>query len=98
MKKNVSKFLAVSALAFSLLTACDSAMYTVGVQPTVPVYERPVSPNSGYVWVEGDWVWEGGRYQWHNGYWTAPRARRTWVGGRWEQRRGGYTWRRGHWN
>ncbi len=97
MKNQIGKILTTLILACGLLAACDSAMYTVAVRPSDPIYERPVSPGDGYIWIDGDWVWEGGRYNWHNGYWSRPRGTRVWVSGGWESRGGGYAWRRGHW-
>jgi hypothetical protein len=98
MKKHMFKILTATAFAFCLLTACDSDMYTVSAQLNEPVYERPVSPGSGYVWVSGDWVWGGNGYTYRQGYWSRPRGTRVWASGTWESRNGGYRWRRGHWN
>lgn len=60
-------------------------------------YERPAPPYGGAVWIEGDWVWSGGRYVRHRGYWARPRAGRAWVAGSWNHGPRGYAWRRGHW-
>ena len=98
MKKHMFKILTATAFAFCLLTACDADMYTVSAQLNEPVYERPVSPGAGYVWISGDWVWGGNGYTYRQGYWSRPRGTRVWVSGTWESRNGGYRWRRGHWN
>lgn len=83
-----------SAAVFS---SCGPSRYTVTEQPAVPVYQRPASPGVGYVWVDGDWYWSGGRYTYRNGYWARPRGHRVWTTGTWVRSGRGYYWRKGHW-
>jgi YXWGXW repeat-containing protein len=83
-----------SAAVFS---SCGPTRYTVSAQPSAPVYERPAAPGVGYVWVDGDWYWSGGRYVYRNGYWARPRGHRVWVTGTWVRSGRGYYWRKGHW-
>lgn len=78
-------------------TGCGPTRYTVSAQPEVPYYQRPVAPGAGYVWVDGDWYWSGGRYVYRNGYWAVPRSHRAWVTGSWVHSGNGYYWRRGYW-
>lgn len=94
--KTSSKLLIGIALVGSMLTACEGSYY-VAEQPAEPVYDRPVAPYAGAIWVSGDWVWSGNRYVYTNGYWARPRGARVWVGGSWEHGAGGYRWHRGHW-
>lgn len=82
-----------SAAVFS---SCGPSRYTAE-QPVAPVYERPASPGVGYVWVDGDWYWSGGRYTYRNGYWSRPRGHRTYTTGVWVHSGKGYYWRKGHW-
>lgn len=95
--KTVSKFGLMLALAGSLfMSSC--AGYYVYERPAEPVYERPVRPYAGAVWVEGEWTWNGGRYVYARGYWARPRAGRAWVRGHWEQGgQRGWRWRKGYW-
>jgi uncharacterized protein YcfJ len=54
-------------------------------------------PGPGYVWVGGNWVWNG-RWVWVAGHWGyPPYAGAIWVPGYWH--RGPYGWHRspGHW-
>ncbi|MBS1566538.1 MAG: YXWGXW repeat-containing protein [Bacteroidetes bacterium] len=95
MKATIIKLGIVAALATGF-TACSGGM-VITSRPEAPYYERPISPGPGYVWVDGDWYWTGGRYVYHNGYWARPRGTRVWVTGSWEQRGNGWRWRRGHW-
>ncbi|CAN5304971.1 hypothetical protein BH09BAC6_BH09BAC6_11680 [soil metagenome] len=95
--KTLSKFGVLCALAGSLFLSSCAGSYYVSDQPAEPVYERPVVPYAGAVWIDGDWGWSGGRYVYHNGYWARPRVGRTYIRGTWERGNRGYTWRRGHW-
>lgn len=95
----MKKFLVVLSLFASALVfnSCGPSRYTVTDQPVAPVYARPASPGVGYVWVDGDWYWSGGRYAYRNGYWARPRGTRVYVNGNWARSSRGYYWRRGHW-
>ena len=67
--------------------------------PPPPAAAQPAgsAPAPGYVWVDGEWIWNNGWY-WSGGYWLWPPYRgAVWVGGYW--RHGPYGWVRygGHW-
>jgi hypothetical protein len=95
----MKKFLVILTLFASaaVFDSCGPSRYTVTEQPVAPVYERPAMPRVGYVWVDGDWYWSGGRYVYRNGYWARPRSHRVWVTGTWVRSGRGYYWRHGHW-
>ena len=95
--KTLSKLGVLAALAGSLFMASCSGEYYVQTQPTDVVYERPAAPYAGAVWIEGDWVWSGGRYVHNRGHWEHARANRTYVRGSWAHTAHGYAWHRGHW-
>ena len=95
--KTLSKFGLLLVLAVSIsLTSCEGS-YFVTAQPSEPVYERPVAPYDGAIWIDGDWAWRGGNYDYVRGHWDRPRAGRVWVRGSWENTNRGYRWHRGHW-
>jgi len=96
MKKQILQLSILAAMTFAF-AACEPGSVIVGARPETPYYERPIAPGPGYVWVDGDWYWTGGRYVYHNGYWARPRGTRVWITGNWEQRNSGWRWRRGHW-
>jgi len=77
--------------------ACGSAEYYVTERPAPPAYVRPAAPGPTHVWVEGEWVWNNGRYDWKPGYWEASRAGVRYHGGHWVRVRGGWSWRHGYW-
>jgi hypothetical protein len=46
---------------------------TIGTPPPPLRYEAPPPmPSAGYVWVDGYWVPEEGRWVWHHGEWRRP--------------------------
>ena len=77
--------------------------YEIPARPArvVKVEERPAAPGPGYVWVKGEWDWDG-EWKWRRGYWIKkenPKA--VWVPGRWEKYSNGVfghkRWIPGHW-
>lgn len=52
----------------------STVVYTqYGAPPPPRVEYRTVAPYPDYVWIGGDWVWGGRRYDWHPGRWDPPR-------------------------
>jgi len=57
----------------------------------------PPTPGPDYVWVGGDWVWNGG-WVWVGGHWAIPPfPGGFWYHGGWRRGWGGYRHYRGHW-
>jgi hypothetical protein len=55
-------------------------------------------PSPRHVWIEGYWVWRGGRHEWIKGRWELPpRPNAVWVAPRWERRGEGYVFIEGVW-
>lgn len=58
----------------------------VDVAPPAPMVETMgVAPSPGYFWINGVWVWRGGRHVWAPGYWQAPRVGFYWESHRWQR-------------
>ena len=91
------KWLIVPAMALAF-ASCEVQGHVVESRPADVYDDRPVSPGPDYVWISGDWYWEGGAYAWHRGHWTRPRTGRSWMDGRWEQHGRGWRWHRGGWH
>jgi len=85
------------SMSLMIVGACTVSGGFITSRPSAVAYVRPIAPGSDYVWISGDWIWAGNRYEWQEGHWVRPRAHRIWVGGQWESARGGWRWRRGHW-
>ena len=65
--------------------------------PPPPVDTVVVAPGPDYVWIDGEWVWNG-RWFWVGGHWGyPPYPHAVWVRGYWG--RGSHGWSRapGHW-
>jgi len=99
----LTRVLAASAVLLTLAAPAFAQIsfdVRIGSAPPPPrAYRVPPAPGPDYVWVEGYWYPNGGRYAWHNGYWThPPYAGAYWVApyyeggryiaGRWEGTRG----------
>jgi len=95
--KTISKLGLLIALAGSLFLSSCAGSYYVYDQPVEPVYERPVMPYPGALWIDGEWNWIGGRYVYTRGYWARPRSGRVYERGGWVRGPRGYAWHRGHW-
>ncbi len=94
MKKTIVNMLL--AIIVVVAVSCETAEYTVSSRPARPVFVRPASPGPGYVWMDGNWIWRGGRYEYENGRWYEPRAEH-WHNGHWRKVRGGWAWQPGRW-
>lgn len=65
--------------------------------PPAPAETEPPSPGPDYVWVGGDWVWNGG-WIWVGGHWVIPPyPHAVWYHGGWRRGWHGYYHDRGHW-
>jgi len=95
--KTLSKLGILVALSGSLFMASCAGEYYVSDQPADVVYERPAAPYEGAVWINGDWVYQGGRYVHSNGHWEKPRDGHRYVAGNWNHTSKGYAWHKGHW-
>ncbi len=69
----MKKLLATLLIAGGSLFAADFSIgVNIGTPPPPRVVHVPASPGPGYVWVDGYWYANGGRWAWHNGYYTRP--------------------------
>jgi hypothetical protein len=74
-----------------------NTVYVAQPPPPPPVETVVVAPGPGYVWIGGEWAWNGG-WIWVAGHWGyPPYPRAVWVRGYWY--RGPHGWCRttGHW-
>ena len=58
-----------------------------------------IEPRSGYVWVDGRWVWDdyGREWVWYDGYWVPEQPGYYYVAGRWDLRGDRYIWVQPRW-
>jgi hypothetical protein len=96
-----TKWIAGLILAASLTAPAFSQVGIYIGHPPPPLrYEaRGIAPGPGYVWGDGFWAWEGGRYAWHHGEWRRP----PYAGAYWEHPHydhydRGWAFHEGHWD
>lgn len=66
--------------------------------PVIPVYQQPVCPTEGYLWIPGYWGYGTYGYYWIPGYWTTPpKIGYLWTPGYWTFVEGFYKWTPGYW-
>ena len=79
----------IRSLLFALVmlstSRAASAQVFVSVNfgpPALPVYEQPLCPAEGYIWVPGYWAWSPVGYYWVPGTWAlAPEPGLLWTPG-----------------
>lgn len=86
-----------STVGASAETAGGTTTYIQSAPPPPPVETVVVAPDPDYVWIGGEWVWNGGWF-WVGGHWAyPPRPHAMWISGRcWHDEHGWHN-ARGHW-
>lgn len=78
-------------------TTGGTVTYIQQAPPPAPVETVVVAPGPDYIWIGGEWVWNGGWF-WVHGHWGyPPHPHAVWIGGRaWHDEHGWHN-ARGHW-
>ncbi len=72
-------------------------VYAPEPPPPMIVERVTVCPGPRYVWIGGEWIWDG-RWVWVSGRWVVPpHPRAVWVRGYWVRTPHGWRHQRGHW-
>lgn len=102
MKRTV-RCLAI-VIALLIVSAAAFAQVSIGIRvsfgpPALPVYEQPMCPQPGFIWVPGYWAWDNDYgYYWVPGTWVmAPEVGYLWTPGWWGWDDGFYVFHRGYW-
>jgi hypothetical protein len=89
------------ALMFLLLPIASFAGVLISVTvapPPLPVYEQPLCPEEGWMWVPGYWAWGDDGYYWVPGDWVpAPYTGALWTPPWWGWDDGRYIYHDGYW-
>jgi len=101
----VSKSLRVLMFSAVLVVLSASAFAQVRITvgfgpPPIPVYEQPLCPGDGYIWVPGYWAWDTDvdDYYWVPGTWVmAPEVGYLWTPPWWGWDGGVYLFHEGFW-
>ncbi len=88
---NAMQGTAASAEALQPTTTVVQAAPPPALEETIVV----PSPGPGYVWIGGEWVWNG-RWFWRTGYWSYHPGG-IWVAGGWNRGPRGWVHAPGHW-
>ena len=81
-----------------IATGCAESISIRSAPPQLPVYEQPICPDEGYIWVPGYWAYGANGYFWVPGIWEpAPEAGLLWTPGYWGWSNGYYIWHEGYW-
>ena len=67
--------------------------------PALPIYDQPICPADGYMWVPGYWAYDDDDgYYWVPGTWVeAPEPGYLWTPGYWGWEGGGFLFHEGFW-
>ena len=89
------------ALMMLVLSAASFAQISISVAfapPALPVYEQPLVPGDGYLWIPGYWAYADDDYYWVPGTWVMPpQAGLLWTPGYWGWGDNGYVFNDGYW-
>lgn len=102
LSKSLLAGLAIAA-ALAMSHPAKAGMLSIRVSfapPPLMVYEQPMIPAPGYIWVPGFWAWDGDidDYYWVPGQWVLPPfAGALWTPGYWAWNDGEYFFHRGYW-
>jgi hypothetical protein len=93
------RWIVVLFLVLATVSCFGQLTFSVRIgPPTLPVYQQPMCPASGYIWTPGYWAWGGDDYYWVPGTWVlAPQPGYLWTPGYWSFSDGFYRWRPGYW-
>jgi uncharacterized protein YcfJ len=79
------------------ISQAATSVTVAGPPPPAPAEVLTPAPGPGYLWTNGEWVWNGGWY-WSAGYWAyPPYSGAIWIGGYWGPGPHGYIRYGGHW-
>jgi len=96
LRKWIGKLAVTGTVALGLSSCASGGYYARAPIPPPPpgAYVRGYAPGPGYVYRDGYYNYNRGRYNWTGGGWVRPpHARAVWVAPRWE----GNRWRAGYW-
>lgn len=85
----------------TIIQVPSTSVIVVQNEPPAKIVEQTdASPGPDYVWVQGDWKWDG-RWVWGKGNWQRkPHEAAVWTPGHWKRHHHHHSWEwiEGHWN
>ena len=104
--KNVLASLLLAATMFGGAAGCVVRAHAIVPAPVavVEVEEEPpppravvIEPRPGFLYIEGRWDRQGGRWVWLDGHYERERVGYVWAPGRWDRRGNRHVWVEGSW-
>ena len=86
----------VASLVF-IFFSCSEPRFIISTRLATPVVVRPVGSGGSYIWIEGEWFWNGRTHAWRDGYWALPLSGYNWTPGHWRPRHHSWHWASGRW-
>lgn len=105
LKDSLASVTLVAALALSTGCVVRAHGHVAAPVAYVEVEEEPPPPRvvvvpaarPGFIWIQGRWTYNSGRWVWRDGYYERERAGHVWEQGRWERRGRRHVWVEGRW-
>lgn len=99
MRRFIAALLATLAMSLAAGRAdADIALSINFAPPMLPVYEQPMLPGDGYIWMPGYWAYDRDDYYWVPGTWVRPpRPGLLWTPGYWGWGGSGFSFNTGYW-
>ena len=105
LRRLLSALLPSLLFALVVLSMSTASFAQIGIAisigpPPIPVYEQPLCPEDGYLWVPGYWAYDYdiSDYYWVPGTWVmAPEVGFLWTPGYWGWEGGRYRFWDGYW-
>lgn len=104
MKNLVAGLLLVSSLAGGCVVRGHAGFVAPAPVAVVEVDEEPPPPRvvtydtrPGFIWIEGRWYRQGGRWAWRDGYYERERSGHMYIQGHWENNGRRHRWVEGTW-
>jgi hypothetical protein len=101
ISKSVRSLLLIAGLMMCSIAALAQFRITVAfAPPALPVYEQPLCPGDGYIWVPGYWAYDDeiDDYYWVPGTWVlAPEPGFFWTPGYWTWGGNAFVFYDGYW-
>jgi len=99
------RFMLFTAVLVALIGSATTASAQIRISvafgpPALPVYEQPLCPGEGYIWVPGYWAWDNDfdDYYWVPGTWVlAPEVGFLWTPPYWAWVDGSWLFYDGYW-
>ena len=88
----------VSEKVITFMENTPNTMMVAQAPPPPPTEPMVVAPSPEYVWMDGEWAWNGATYVWIGGRWVLPPHHHAiWVSAHWVHGPHGYYRVGGHW-